>query len=413
MKWWFKQQLYIQIFICIIIGIGLGFILGPKATVIQPIGDMFIRLLKMLIVPLTFFTLISGITKMESLRSLRSVGGMTLLYYAMTSLIAAIVGIITALIIMPGKNAQGLLGSGVNIETTQYNFVESIVEWIPINPVEAMATTNMLQIIFFSIIVGVSLLALGKRVKNIVKLIDEGADLMIKITEFVMKTAPYGILALIANMVGTMGTDILSEVGRFIFADTLAVIIIMVIFHPIIIKKLGRLSLRRFYRNIAPAMLVAASTTSSSATLPEAMRVANKKLGTSEKIYGFTLPLGATINMDGMAAAIGIITVFAANLYDIPITASHIFQFVFLGLVLSIGTAGIKGAGIVIATILLQTLNLPLTLVPILAAVWPLIDIAHTTCNVTGDLVGTAIISSHLDDMDKDVFSGIKEYSEE
>lgn len=117
--------------------------------------------------------------------------------------------------------------------------------------------------------------------------------------------------------------------------------------------------------------------------------------------------------MNGMAAAIGIIAVFAANLYNIPITFPLILQFVFLGLVLSIGTAGIKGAGIVMATILLQTMNLPLTLVPILAALWPLIDIAHTACNVTGDLVGTAIISSHINDMDKDVFSGAKVYSEE
>lgn len=413
MKWWFKQQLHTQIFICIIIGIGLGFLLGPKATVIEPIGDMFIRLLKMLIVPLTFFTLISGITKMESLRSLRSVGGMTLLYYALSSLIAAVIGMGVALIFMPGKGAQGLLSSGVKIEATEYSFIESIVEWIPTNPIEAMASTNMLQIIFFSIIVGVSLLALGKKVKNMVKLIDEGADLMIKITGFVMKTAPYGILALIANMVGTMGTEILSEVGRFIIADTVAIIIILVVVYPIVIMKLGKISVLQFYKNITPAMLVAASTTSSSAALPEAMRIAQKKLGTSEKIYGFTLPLGATINMNGMAAAIGIIAVFAANLYDMPITVPLILQFVFLGLVLSIGTAGIKGAGIVMATILLQTMNLPLTLVPILAALWPLIDIAHTACNVTGDLVGTAIISSHLDDMDKDIFSGAKVYSEE
>lgn len=408
MKWWFRQQLHIQIFICILIGVGLGLILGPKATLLKPIGDIFIRLLKMLIVPLTFFTLISGITKMESLRSLRSVGGMTIFYYAVSSLVSAVIGLVMALIFMPGKNAQGLLGSGIEIEPNQYNFVESIVEWIPINPLEALVNTNMLQIIFFSIIIGIGLLALEKRVTNLVKLIDEGADLMIKITEFVMKTAPYGILALIANMAGTLGTEILSEVGRFILADTLAIILILAILYPVLIKKLGKLSVIRFYRNISPAMLVAASTTSSSAALPEAMRVAHFNLGASEKIYGFTLPLGATVNMNGMAAAIGIIAVFAANLYNMPITSSHILQFVFLGLVLSIGTAGIKGAGIVMATILLQTMNLPLTLVPVLAALWPLIDIAHTTCNVTGDLVGTAVISSRLNDMDRDVFSGVK-----
>ena len=406
MRWWFRQQLHIQIFICITIGIGLGFLLGPHATVLKPIGDIFIRLLKMLIVPLTFFTLISGITKMEDLRSLRSVGGMTLLYYSTTSLLAAAMGMIVALIIRPGKEALGLLNVGVHIETTQFNFIENIVNWIPTNPIQAMANTNMLQVIVFSLIVGISLLTLGKRVKGLLKLVDEGADLMIKITEFVMKTAPYGILALIANMVGTLGTKMLSEVGRFILADSVAIILILICAYPLLLKIFGNKYPYRFYRNVAPAMLVAASTTSSAATLPVAMRVASKNLGASEKIYGFTLPLGATINMDGMAAAIGVIAVFAANLYGVPITAALMFQFVFLGLVLSIGTAGIKGAGVVMSTILLQTLNMPLTLVPILAAVWPIIDIAHTTCNVTGDLNGTTIIGSRLNELNEEIYMG-------
>ena len=407
MRWWFKQQLHIQIFICIAIGIGLGLILGPNATVLKPFGDIFIRLLKMLIVPLTFFTLISGIIKMEDLRSLRSVGGMTLLYYAATSLLAAVTGMIVALIIRPGKEALGLLNAGVKIETTPFNFIENIVSWIPANPIEAMANTNMLQVIVFSLIVGISLLTLGKRVGGLLKLVTEGADLMIKITEFVMKTAPYGILALIANMVGTLGAKMLSEVGRLILADSIAIILILICVYPMLLKVFSKKNPFRFYRNVAPAILVAASTTSSAATLPVAMRVASKNLGASEKIYGFTLPLGATINMDGMAASIGVIGVFAANMYGVPITAALMFQFVFLGLILSIGTAGIKGAGIVMSTILLQTLNMPLTLIPILAAVWPIIDIAHTTCNVTGDLCGTTIIGSRLNDINNEIFNGL------
>jgi len=407
MRWWFRQQLHIQIFICIAIGIGLGFLLGSHAAVLKPIGDIFIRLLKMLIIPLTFFTLISGITKMEDLRSLRSVGGMTLLYYAVTSLLATSMGIIVAMIIRPGKEALGLLNAGAKIETTQFNFIENIVSWIPANPIQAMANTNMLQVIVFSLIVGISLLTLGKRVKGLLKLVNEGTDLMIKITEFVIKTAPYGILALIANMVGTLGTRMLSEVGRFILADSVTIILILIFVYPLLLKTFGKKNPFRFYRNVAPAMLVAASTTSSAATLPVAMGVASTNLGASEKIYGLTLPLGATINMDGMAAAIGVIAVFAANLYGVPITAALMFQFVFLGLVLSIGTAGIKGAGVVMSTILLQTLNMPLTLIPILAAVWPIIDIAHTTCNVTGDLNGTTIIGSRLNGLNEEIFMGL------
>jgi len=404
MKWWFKQQLYLQIFICIGIGIGLGFLLGDHVKVIKPIGDIFIRLLKMLIVPLTFFTLISGMTKMEDMRRLRSVGGMTLLYYTLTSLAAAMVGMIVALVIKPGKGAMGLLEEGLAGEAADFSFIDNLVSWVPTNPIEAMATGNMLQVIVFSLIVGFGLLALGQKVKRLVKLMNDGADLMIKITELVMKLAPYGILALIANLVGTFGTQMLSEVGRFILADSLSVLIILIIVYPLIIRLVAGLNPFRFYRNIAPAMLVAASTTSSSATLPVSMNVASKNLGVSEKIYGFTLPLGATVNMDGMAAAIGVIAVFSSNLFGMTITPALMFQFVFLGLVLSIGTAGIKSAGVVISTILLQTLNMPLTLIPILAAIWPIIDIAHTTCNVTGDLNGSCIIGARLGETDKKIF---------
>jgi len=405
MRWWFRQQLFIQIFICILVGIGLGFLLGEKVSVLKPFGDIFIRLLKMLIVPLTFFTLVNGITKMENLRSLRSVGGMTLLYYIVTTFFASVIGIFVAILINPGKKAIGLLDEGKVGVTQNFNLLENIVNWVPTNPFEAMASANMLQVIVFSIIVGIGLLSLGEKVSKINNVVREGSDLMIKITEFVMQLAPYGILALIANMVGTLGSKMLSEVGRFILTDTIAVILILIFIYPTLLKLITKLNPFRFYRNIAPAMLVAASTTSSSATLPISMGIASKKLGTPERIFGFTLPLGATINMDGMAAAIGVIAVFSANLYNISITPILIFQFVFLGLALSIGTAGIKGGGIVMSTVLLQTLNLPLTLIPILAAVWPIIDISHTTCNVTGDLTGTTIIGSKLKLLEREVFN--------
>ena len=362
----------------------------------------------MLIVPLTFFTLISGITKLEDLRSFRSLGGMILLYYAASSLIAGTLGMVTALIIQPGKKAIGLLDAGKKIEAAHFNFADNLVSWFPKNPIEAMSQGNMLQIIIFSIIIGVGLLALGKKGQSLIKLINDGADLMIVITEFVMKTAPYGILALVANMVASMGGKMLAEVGRFIAADYIALGILLVFLYPSLLKWLGKLSPNRFYRNIAPAMLVAGSTTSSGATLPVSMAVAEGNLGVSEKVWGFTLPLGATVNMNGMAAAIGVIAVFASNLYGVTITPVLMLQFIFLGLVLSVGTAGVKGAGIVISGILLQSLNMPLTLIPILASLWPMLDIGHTTCNVTGDLVGTAIVGSRMKLIDKKIFDNKK-----
>ncbi|MGB2908077.1 MAG: dicarboxylate/amino acid:cation symporter [Candidatus Aminicenantaceae bacterium] len=408
MKWWFRRPLYLQIFICIFLGIILGLVLGPKAAAIKPLGDIFIRLLKMLIVPLTFFTLISGMTKLEDLRSFRSLGGMIILYYGLTSLIAAALGTITALVVKPGQGAAGLLALGeeIQVQATDFNLIDNLVSWFPDNPIKAMTEGHMLQIIVFAIIVGLGLLAMGGKARSLVKFFNDGAELMITITEFVMKTAPYGILALVANMVATLGTDMLAEVGRFLVADYVTLLLLLVVFYPGLLLLLGKLAPLRFYRNIAPAMLVAGSTTSSSATLPVSMAVADDNLGVPEKVWGFTLPLGATINMNGMAAAIGVIAVFASHLYDVPLTPALLFQFIFLGLALSIGTAGIKGGGIVMSGVLLQTLNMPLTLIPLLASLWPILDIGHTVCNVTGDLVGTSIVSSRLGILDEKVFSG-------
>ncbi len=404
MKWWFRQPLYRQILICILIGIALGYLLGPRAVLLKPIGDIFIRLLMMLIVPLTFFTLISGITKLESMSSFRSLGGLIVLYFGISSFLATILGMAIALAIQPGKKAVGLLKGGEHVKAAEFNIWDNLVSWFPKNPIEAMAEGNMLQIIVFSLIVGIGLLALGKKAKHLIELINEGAELMITITEFVMKVAPYGILALVANMVASLGSQMLTEVLRLILSDYLAQLVLLVIFYPLVLKYLARLNPWRFYGKVAPAMLVAASTTSSGATLPVSMAMAEENLGVSKKVWGFALPLGATINMNGMAAAIGVIAVFAANLYGIPITPALMLQFVFLGLALSIGTAGVKGGGIIMSGILLQSLNMPLTLIPILASLWPLLDIGHTTCNVTGDLVGTSLVGSRLKLMNKNIF---------
>ena len=406
MKWWFRQQLYTQIFICIAVGIILGLAFGEKVTVIQPIGDIFIRLLMMLIVPLTFLTLISGITKLDNVKSLRSLGGLTILYYALSSLVAGAVGMSIALLLQPGKGVEIDLSKTPEMKFEEFSFIDNLVHWIPKNPIEALATANMLQIIAFAIIVGITLLAMGKKGERLVVLASDGAALMIRITEFVMKVAPYGILALVANMVASMGFDMLREVGRFILSQYLALFLFLVFLYPTLIRYLGKLNPLRFYRNIAPAMLVAASTTSSGATLPVSMGVAEESLGAPEKVWGFTLPLGATVNMDGMAACIGCIAVFSCNLYHRPITAGLMFQFMFVGLALSIGTAGVKGAGIVMSTILLQTIGLPtVIIIPILTSIWPVLDVGNTCCNVTGDLVGTTIIASRFGMIDEKTFN--------
>ena len=403
MKYWSRLALHKKIFVMLLLGIVVGWVAGPKTEILQPLGDVFIRLLRMLIVPLVFFTLSSGVTKMGSPSNLRRVGGFVVTYYLLSSLLAAAVGCAVALVIRPGIGAEGILGTVGEIKAASYSVVASILNWIPTNPVEAMANANMLQIIFFSLIVGIALLLLDKKTENFRRFLQEGAEVMIQITDFVMKFAPYGIFALVAVLVGSIGDKMMSAVLKFILADYIAVGIVLLVIYPPILRFFS-VPVLRFFRHIFPAMLVAATTTSSAATLPVSMQVAEEKLGLPEPIYGFALPLGNTVNMNGMAVAIGVIAVFALDLFQVSITPGLLFQIVYLGLLLSIGAAGVKGAGIVMSTVLLETLGLPLSLIPILAAIWPIIDIAHTTANITGDLVGSTVCASRLGQLDRSVF---------
>jgi Na+/H+-dicarboxylate symporter len=405
MAFWFRLSLPKQIFIMLALGIAAGLVFGKSVLVVQPIGDAFIRLLRMLIVPLVFFTLAAGVTRMESPAALRKVGGFIVVFYILTSTLAAALGLGVALILQPGAGVTGILGAAGSYKTPEggYSFLKNMVQWIPDNPYQAMVSMNMLQIIFFAIFIGVVLMVIKDRVPTVVNLVREAGDVMVKLTEYVMAVAPYGIFALIAVLTATIGDKMLKEILLFFVSDYAAVILMLVVVYPVLLRYF-RLPVMHFYKKIAPAMLIAASTTSSAATLPMSMNLAEKELGIPEPIYGFGLPLGNTANMNGMAVAIGVISVFALNLHGMPITAANAMQVVYLGLILSIGAAGVKGGGIIISAILLESLGMDLALLPVLAAIWPIIDIPHTTANITGDLVGTTACASRYGQLDRKIF---------
>ncbi|GAA0333881.1 dicarboxylate/amino acid:cation symporter [Oceanobacillus oncorhynchi subsp. oncorhynchi] len=406
MKRWFKMPLYTQIAIGGLLGIVAGLLLGDYAKYLEPLGTLFIQLLQMLIIPLVITSILAGILKMKNAKSVGKVGGGFLLYLVITSLIATSIGIITALIIQPGKGNQSLLNHNETVESSDFNFVEHFLSWIPTNIFESLSNMDMLPIIIFTVIIGLVMLAIGQeKVPTGVKIINESANIMLKLTEYVIKLAPYGIFALLANMVGTFGSDMLSSVISFVVADYIAMAIVLLLVYPVILKITTGLNPIQFYKNIYPSMLFAFTTSTSNATIPISLQVSKKNLGISEKTSGFTIPFGATVNMDGFAVALGVISVFAANLYGLDITISLILQFVLLGLVLSIGAAGVRGAGVVFSIVLLEALGMPLLIVPILAAIWPVIDMGHTTLNIVGDLNGTTIIGKKTNDLDEEVFA--------
>ena len=405
MKWWRSRPLYTKIFIGLILGIIIGFVAGEQVSfIMQPIGDIFLRMLQMLVAPVVFFTIVNGITKMEDTKTLASVGGRLFVYYALTSLLAVVVGAGLAMITQPGKGSTAFLDENAQVDASDFNLIDNIVSWVPTNPFQALNEANVLQILFFAIMLGITLLLLGDKVKGVINLFDEGTEIMFKITDIVMSFSPYGILALMSELVHTLDLSTLAQVGVFILTDYAGLLIILLIVYPIQLKLMSKIPVIPFFKAVSPVMLVAASTTSSAACLPVSLKLADESFHVPEKIYGFGLTAGSSINSNGMAVAIGVISVFACNLYGMPLTAGIVTQFIITGLLLSMDTAGVKGAGVVLSTVMLQSLGLPLTLVPVLAAIWPIIDIGHTTMNVVGDMVGVCIIADRSGEMDTERF---------
>ena len=399
-----KLALWKQILLGIILGALVGIFIPSLVPYVKFLGTIFLRLLKMLIAPLVLFTLISGVCKMGDIKQLRKVGGRIVAFYIVTSAISAALGLAFALVSQPGQGVRDLLGSEAGKQVT-YSFLDNAINWIPTNIFESLTKGDTLQIIVFALITGVILLMLGDEYADLIKLVDKAADVMLKMTDLVMKYSPIGIFALVADMMATLSGQMLGQVLNFVVTDWLACLLVIFVMQPLLVKVLGHQNPLKYLKNIAPCMIVAASTTSSAATLPLELKLAQEKLGVPENIYGFCLPLGNTCNMNGMAVGFSIISVFASNLYGTPITVGTCVQFIFLGLVLSIGAAGVKGAGIVMSSVLLQTLGMPLTLVPILAAIWPVIDIPHTTANVSGDLAGTIVVAESMGQLNEELFN--------
>lgn len=395
-----EMALWKKLVVAIIIGITLGFVSPAGAELISPIGEIFLRLLKMLIVPLVFFSITSGICKMGDVKQLRTVGSRYILWIVFSAIIAALIGVTAALIVQPGKGTTEFLASTKAGDAVSYSFIENVINWFPTNIVEAFVKAEMVQIIVFCMFLGVALLSLRKKAKVLVDLIDQGSEAMLKITEFIMEISPIGILSLMATMVSTISGSMMKEIIVFLILDIVACLVLLVIIFPILVKLLTRLSIFKIAKKITSIVLIAISTTSSAATLPVSMKIADEELGIPENVYGFTLPLGNTCGMTGFALFVGLVCVFASNLYGFEITVGGLVQFIFLGMILSIGAAGVKGAGIVMSTVLLETLGMPLTLIPVLAAIWPIIDPAHTVLNNVGDLCGTIIVAKRLNLMD-------------
>ena len=404
MKAWKSVPLYIKIFILLIAGGILGFIFGESVEIVAPIGDAYIMLLKMLIVPLVFFSIISGVTKLASPREFGQVGVRIILFYVITTIIAAALGVLVSVVINPGTGAEGMLGTVENVAQEEYSLVDSILAWIPENIVASMANMDMIPIIIFAVLFGVCIIMVGEKAKPVMDFVDAGNEVMLQMTNLITDLAPYGIFFLAMQLTGTLGSEMLAVAVKFVIAIYVSLVLIMVVFYPILLKLMGHFSPLQFYKNVGPALMMAFSTGSSNAALPMGYTCQEKRCGVPEKIYSFSVPWGATVNMNGFAASLGIIAVTALELYNVPLTPVLVFQAVGMGLVLSIGAPGIQGTAVVMSAILFEALGIPMGMLALIAAIWPVVNIGTTTVNVTGDHVATCIVAENLDMMEKEVF---------
>lgn len=405
-----KLALPIKIMIGMAIGVAAGLILRDKVAYISFIGDVFMRLLKMCIYPLILLSIISGISQVADVTRLKKVGIAFAIYWVVSSALAAFTGITFATIMKPGV---GIDVSGVEAAAAveQPDILASFVGWVPDNPFASMADGNVIQIIVFAVIFGI-ILAVSKNTEAgafVSKMVDSLNEIIGNVVAWVISLAPYGVAVLTADMVGSFGLEVIGGIAKMLVTLYLALAFMLLVIYPIFMKFICHVSPIKFFQNIYPVMLMALSTMSSSATLPVTMKCSKERLGVPGDIVNLVAPPAATINMHGAAVEHPLYVIFAAQLFGVQLTLPEILILVSLGIVMSAGAAGMPGSGIMMATIMLEIMGMPLTMIPWLTGVYFLIDLVSTTMNVTGDTVGMCVVANALGELDRDVFNAHKD----
>lgn len=392
-----RLALHWQILIGIIIGSLLGEFLPSTVPTLSLLGILFLRALKMIVVPLIVSSLIVGVTNIGSGGSIGRIGGKTLAYYLTTSLLAIITGLLFVNIIKPGVNVEiDLPNSSEGLNLQQGDIKQTIINIIPDNIISALSSTDMLAIIFFSIVFGIFITKIDKeKGRLLVNVFDAIFDVMMRITLFVIRFAPIGVMGIVAQVVAEQENIglLAGSLGKFAGVVVLTLGVHMYIILPLIMFILSGTNPVKHYRAMFTVILTAFSTASSNATLPLTMETVEKKTGVSNKVASFTLPLGATINMDGTALYELVVAGFVAQLYGIELTIIQQFILVSTALLASIGTAGIPMASFVTMTIIFTAVGLPIEAMLIVLPIDRPLDMLRTATNVYSDTCGAVIIA--------------------
>lgn len=391
-----KFNLVTQIFIAFILAIALGLIFGSSVEVLKPLGDLFLRLVKFIIAPLILSTLVVGVASTGDPKQLGRMGVKTLTYYMVTTAIAIIIGLGVALLISPGKGVDIHISEETAEEfagDTAPSAIETLLNIVPENPFSSLAEADILQIIFFALFVGLAITLVGKKADPVYAFFDGFAEIMFKITAIIMRTAPIGVLGLVAPVIGQYGINVLMPLAKVIFAVLLACILHMAIVYSGSVKIFAKMNPIKFFKGMSEAIMIALSTASSAGTLPATIRNVENNLGVSNKVSSFVLPLGATINMDGTAIYQGVSVVFIAQFYGLDLTMTQLLTVVLTTVLSSIGTAGVPGAGLIMLTMVLSSIGLPLEGIALIAGIDRILDMLRTTLNITGDASAAVVVA--------------------
>ncbi|MGF7531261.1 dicarboxylate/amino acid:cation symporter [Bacillus paralicheniformis] len=396
------MKLATKIIIALLLGAAVGIILNVTSPdlfsklntfLFGPLGTIFLNLIKMLVVPIVFFSLTLGVAGLGDPKKLGRIGAKTISFFLVTTAIAIIIGLVLALVIKPGTIGTYDTSAAEYSAQKAPSIAETLLNIIPTNPVQAMAEGNMLQIIAFSILVGLGITMLGKKADALLKVVEQGNDLMMYLVNLVMKFAPYGTFGLIAGAIGSQGWDAIKAMGLYMIVVILALFIHTIVTYGSAIAFLAKRNPLTFFKDFSEVMLVAFSTSSSNATLPVSMDVAQRKLKVPEPISSFVQPLGATINMDGTAIMQGVATVFIAQVYGNDLSLTQLLMVVLTAVLASIGTAGVPGVGLIMLAMVLQTVGLPVEGIALILGIDRLLDMIRTAVNTTGDAACAVIVT--------------------
>ncbi|WP_379923448.1 dicarboxylate/amino acid:cation symporter [Erythrobacter sp. R86502] len=398
---WLRIPLWQRVIAALVLGIIVGRLWGPGAESIKIIGDVFVAFIKMLVVPLIFFSLVAGVASIGDLRKLGSVGWRAMLLFVVTGQMSVWLGLALGTFIAPGVGVDtSALTLGAAPEPTETSWREMVLGMIPQSPVQVMADVNVLPLIVFSLLIGIGILMAREEGEPALKIFESGSVVMQKVTMIVMELTPFGVFALMAWVAGTLGFDALAALGKLVFLNYLGCFLIIALIYGGMIKFIARMPVIGFFRGMVDAIAVSYSTASSNATLPVTLRCAERNLGVSNSVASFIISLGATVNMNGTAMYLGLATLFGAQIFGVDLSWGDYGMIALLGTLGAVGAAGIPGAGLIMMALVFSAVDVPLETIAFVAGVDRIMDMMRTTTNITGDAAVAVTVASMTGELD-------------